>query len=297
MAWTLETTKRRLRTEGLPLALIAAGALAQAVTHGCASSGREGPAGSAPYWGAHINTRMVRRFLGLSVLASDLVWIDLLYKCDVDRTGDFSPFYKAMRSIKELDPQNYLAFWFGGLYLSVIKDDIQGASQLFKGAVEGLEGDPWVDSSLRGSIYFAYAYHLLYEERDTAAAARYMSLAADSAPPEHHLSREMAKKLSTERGRMEVSFRVLNDFHRRAKGEEEKRRVEEKMARLLREKELLDLNEGFDDYVVRAKAGGMARDKVFRLYLRSINHRGVDLFGARLKLDDAGRVTSEGGGP
>lgn len=285
--------KRRLLTEGLPLALMAAAVWGQSAARSHIASAVPMPPG-ATYWGQHINTKMVRRFLGLSVVAADLVWIDLLYKSDIDRSGDFSPFYKAMESIQALDPDNYLALWFGGLYLSVIKDDIKGASRLFQQAVQGLESDPWVDAQLRGSIFFAYGYHLLYEEHDTAGAARYITLASHSeaATP---LSKEMAKTLSTERGRMEIGFRVLNDFHRRAKTPEEKARIEGKMTRLLHHKELLDLNDGFDDYVIRTKAGGLPRPKVFRLYLRSINHRGVDLFGARLKLDDGGRIVSEEG--
>ena len=253
----------------------------------------EHPAAIERYWGEYINTRMARRFLGLSVSIANLIWIDLLYKSDQRHDSGYSPLYKAAKAILELDPKNYMSVWFSGLYLSVIKDDIPGASRIFREAVTALERDTWVTPNLRGSIYFAYGYHLMYEEHDMAQAAKYIILSSEQ-PGATHLSKSMAETLSTERGQIEVGFRVLNEFYRRVKTDEERKRIEAKMTALLVKKELMELNEQFDSFRMQKATLGMPRTKAYQLFLRAINHRGRDSVGHKLIIGEHGRIQQEG---
>jgi hypothetical protein len=266
-------------------------ACAQHFAHNCAYRERPEQA-RLRYWGELTNTKMLRRFLGLRVIAADLLWIDLLYKSDLRHEGDFSPFYTTMRNIHRLDHQNYMAMWFGGLYLSVIKDDIKGASLLFRDAVVSLEQNPWVHAHLRGALYFAYGYHLLFEEQDFDAAAKYIALSAEN-PRASYLSKKMSESMSTERGIIEIGFKVLNDFYRRAKNDEERKTVEAKMKRLFLRKELLDLNQQYQQYLQRTDARLIPKQRAFALFLRSINHKGYDSSGRKLVLSATSRIVAE----
>ncbi len=256
--------------------------------------GGNGVGGSDRYWGEYINTSMARRFLGLRVSIANLIWVDLLYKSDIRHDSDFSTFYRAARAILELDPKNYMSVWFSALYLSVIKDDISGASRIFRDAVDALEKDVWVNTHLKGSIYFAYGYHLLYEEHNLPLASKYIRLSAEQ-PSASLLSKRMAETLSTERGQIEVGFRVLNEFYRRVKSDLERKRIEGKMTDLLLKKELLELNEQFDSFRAQRATRGIPRPRAYQLFLRSINHGGRDSIGRKLVLGEHGGIQPEGG--
>ena len=252
---------------------------------------------SESYWGAQVNPGFVKRFLGLRTVVSDLLWIDILYKSDIKREEfHFTDFYKASQAMMALDPHNIIAAWFCALYLSVIKDDIHGATVLFEQAIQNIEAEPhidqWVDQQALGALYYSYGYHLLYEENDPARAGLFLKKAAQS-PKAPELVRALAKDLATERGQIEVGFRILNSYHRRARSPAEKQKIEVKMTALLVRRENLELNEKFSAFKMREGLEGLARGRAFQFFLRSMNHRGRDLLGRILVLDQTGRIVSK----
>ncbi|MBI2607181.1 MAG: hypothetical protein HYW49_13985, partial [Deltaproteobacteria bacterium] len=86
-----------------------------------------------------LDPRIIRRFLGVRILAADLVWIDTLIKSDIEREKkDFTTMYQAARVMTALDPDNYFAYYVLGLYLSVIKDDIKGATAFLRDGAQSL---------------------------------------------------------------------------------------------------------------------------------------------------------------
>ncbi len=72
--------------------------------------------------------------LGQERLLSSLLWIDTLIDADNEhyRGQDFGSWmYLRFKSIADLDPYFYENYLYGGLYLSVIKDDILGAKDIY----------------------------------------------------------------------------------------------------------------------------------------------------------------------
>lgn len=85
------------------------------------------------------STNFLRLFaLGQERLISSLLWIDTLIDADSEhyKGKDFGSWmYLRFRSISELDPYFYQNYAFGGLYLSIIKDDDFGAKDIYDRAL------------------------------------------------------------------------------------------------------------------------------------------------------------------
>jgi hypothetical protein len=253
---------------------------------------------SVEYLANKLNPKVIKRILGVRLLAADLVWIDMLIKSDIKREGSFSPMYKASKVCFELDSDNFFAYYALGLYLSVIKDDIKGASDILQ------EGARLVSERLdkrdiflskqfyfyAWNIYFAYAYHLMFEEQEFNEAAFWMQklLSFKDGIPEHVIN--LAKRMQTEKGRLEVGLRVLNDVYRRAQTEKQKELVKNKMLEMTAEMEKLELQEKFEEYLRLTKASEFNRKKAFILFLKHINHSGKDLLGRKFYLNDLNKV-------
>ena len=246
--------------------------------------------GKPQYWGANLNSQFVKKFLGMRIVVSDLVWFDIMIKSDLEKErSGFSSLYTAIKTMLDLDPANFYGAWYGALYLSVIKDDIKGASKLFEEAVVALEQTPSVDPKVRGSIYFAYGYHLIFEENDIAKAAKYIKQSAEVAgAPE--FAKHLSESLSTEKGRVTIGFNILNQSYRRARSAQERSIVEEKMTRLLVKKDLIELQEQFDRFRERTGSHEVPIRRLFQVFLRSIHHSGKDPLGRRFEVDEKGSV-------
>ena len=99
----------------------------------------------------------------------------------------------------------------------------------------------------------------------------------------------------TEKGRLEVAERVLNDSYRRATRPEEKSRIEAKMLEVSVRHELYDLNERFQVFlVVDDKAGASFSEE--RGSSRFSGDRsattGRDMMGRPLTVNNLGRIVS-----
>lgn len=110
--------------------------------------------------------------------------------------------YQTLDMVTTLDGRFRMAYSAGGMALSVIISDIQGASLLFDKAVQNFPED-WI-------ILYKAAYHALYEEKDAAKAARLMQAAAEHGAPDWVYV--LAGRLYTEAGRRELAVRVLEQM-------------------------------------------------------------------------------------
>lgn len=248
----------------------------------------------APYVGVSINPKVVRRFLGLHVLAADLVWIDTMIKADITHEEQpYTSIYRAFKTITELDPDNMVAYYVGGLYLSVIKDDIKGASALLYDGVRRLAEHPedrlaWANV---WRIYFMLGFNLMYEEHNFVEGAKWMRKAGefDSAP---EAVRSFSERVQTERGVLEVGGRILAEALRNEAKAEVQEKIRRKMVLLAVRSELLDLNEKFDGYLMSMEAHMLSKKRAFSNFLKFISHSGKDLRGHALQLDNSGKIIS-----
>jgi len=99
--------------------------------------------------------------LGQKRLLSSLLWTRTLLESDLDHyaSRDLNSWlFLRFKTIVNLDPNFYEAYLYGGQYLSIIKDDIEGASVLYQEGLKKYPDDYWLN-------YHA-GYHFLYEMKD-----------------------------------------------------------------------------------------------------------------------------------
>lgn len=99
--------------------------------------------------------------LGNKRLISSALWVATILESDIShykKRDDSSWMYLRFITISKLDPKFYYNYYFGGLYLSVVKDDIVGASNFYN---KGLEIYPNDLPLLKNA-----AFHFYFEAKD-----------------------------------------------------------------------------------------------------------------------------------
>lgn len=100
--------------------------------------------------------------LGQKRLMSSLLWVSTIIESDVDKypSRDLNSWmFLRFKTIAELEPKFYQTYAFGGPYLSIIKDDLTGASYIYD---KGLEIFP--ESK---HLLFNAGFHYEYEIKDS----------------------------------------------------------------------------------------------------------------------------------
>lgn len=99
--------------------------------------------------------------IGLKRLISSTLWTSTILESDVEhyKKKDLNSWmFLRFNLISELEPQFYENYSFGGPYLSIIKDDIEGASIIYK---KGLKQYPNDYSLLKDA-----SFHFYFEAKD-----------------------------------------------------------------------------------------------------------------------------------
>ncbi len=120
----------------------------------------------------NLNNLMILRFnLGFKRLGSSILWISTILESDVDhyKSRDLNSWmFLRFNSISELEPKFYENYAFGGPYLSIIKDDIPGASILYKKGLVLFPNDYNLLKNAGFHFYFEAAdykeAHLIYKK-------------------------------------------------------------------------------------------------------------------------------------
>lgn len=245
----------------------------------------------AEFMGISIDPRIVRRLLGVRLVFADLIWIDTLIKSDtLHEQEPFSRVYRAFHTVVILDPDNLLVYYIAGSYLSIVKDDIKGASAILR---EGVQYMDTHSNSWSGAwrIPFTLGYNLIFEERDIDEGSKWIQRAAQF-PNAPQMVLTLAKHVATEAGRLEIGSRVLNEMYRSATRIEDKKRIEAKMMDFSERQELYELNEKFQTFIISTKSNAFSKKKQFQFFMRSLGHSGKDMLGRKLGINDGGKVVA-----
>lgn len=95
--------------------------------------------------------------LGNRRLISDVIWIQTLLEADMERyTGqDLGNWlYLRFLTISELDPKFYENYQYGGIFLSIIKDDLEGAADLYERGLKIFPSDYKLNYQAGFNYYF-----------------------------------------------------------------------------------------------------------------------------------------------
>lgn len=90
-------------------------------------------------------------------LISDVLWIQTLLESDLEhyRKKDLNSWmYLRFRTIAELEPQFYENYLYGGMFLSIIKDDLEGAADIYERGIKMYPNDYRLHYNAGFNYYF-----------------------------------------------------------------------------------------------------------------------------------------------
>ncbi|MCY4643663.1 MAG: hypothetical protein OXB88_03505 [Bacteriovoracales bacterium] len=147
---------------------------------------------------------------GIKRIYSDIIWIQTLLQSDLEhykeKNGNSWMFYR-FYTISNLDPLFIENYWYGGQYLSVIKDDKIGAKILFE---KGLETYP---NDYR--LLYYMGTHYLIELNDKKNAIKYYEKIFDYPSTPNHI-KSLLTKLKEEEGHLMESYQLMLQLYREA---------------------------------------------------------------------------------
>ena len=154
------------------------------------------------------NNILVLFSAGQKRLITDLFWITTLLESDESHYGSNdlnSWMYLRFKSIITLDPLFLNAYRFGGKYLSIIKDDLMGAQEVFE---QGLKYYP-NDYNLIYDASFLYGFEIKDYNK---AIPLYEKLSTYQQSPEFipSLIAKMRLNISND---LELTYKVVEDLY------------------------------------------------------------------------------------
>jgi len=188
----------------------------------------------------NVNEKIISVFnLGFSSAIASLLWVHTLLESDEEiyKKRDLGSWmFIRFNTIAALDKRFYDNYLFGGKYLSIIKDDIIGAEELFHKGLKEYPQDFWL------SINTAHNY--LFEMGNTAKALKhYSNVKFDPLAKKYFpLLPSLVAKLERERGSPETAFELLKVAHEKASTPRFKTYYAEKLYALKAEMDLKCLN-------------------------------------------------------
>ncbi len=163
---------------------------------------------------------------GYNEIMADSLWIRLLQDLDYceqtiaeNTCKNDSWLYQMVDTVTNLSPKFRVAYAAGGLALTVLITDIDGATKIFDKSVKAFPKD-W-------PILYRAAYHYLYEVKDNKRAAELLIQAAENgAPP---WTRTLAGRLYSDSGNIDLAERLLQDMKDSGQDEYLIKRLEQKI--------------------------------------------------------------------
>lgn len=153
----------------------------------------------------NLNDQMLLNFnMGFKRFASSLLWVSTILESDIEHytKKDLNSWmFLRFKTISKIDPNFYENYAFAGPYLSIIKDDILGASTMYK---LGLAIFPDDFVLLRDA-----AYHFHFEVNDYEMSYKiHRKLIAHRKIPASILS--SLARIEQERGNSDAAFSLLS---------------------------------------------------------------------------------------
>lgn len=147
--------------------------------------------------------------LGFASQMADLLWIRAIQDFDYceqeiakHKCRGNSWLYQMLDTITRLDPPFRMPYALGPLALSVVINDMEGASALFDKAVQQFPND--------GKILYRAGYHALLEEKNELKAAERFDQAASNGAP--LWLKGLAGRLYNKSGRPEDVQRLIDEM-------------------------------------------------------------------------------------
>lgn len=145
--------------------------------------------------------------LGQKRFISSLYWISTIIESDHDhyKGKDLNSWmFLRFRTISILEPKFYETYNFGGLYLSIIKDDLEGASYLYN---KGIEIYPSDINLLKNA-----SFHFYFEVQDYKSSY-FVLKKLQAIPNVNPMLLSSLARIESQNGNLEDAFAILNESY------------------------------------------------------------------------------------
>ncbi len=175
-------------------------------------------------------------------LISDSLWIQTLMESDLEHYGKTdlkSWMYLRFKSIAKLDPYFYQNYSWGGQYLSIIKDDLQGAIDLME---EGIKIYP---DDYRLNYLLGFTYYHEFGNYDKGIHYFEKIMNNEQAP---HFLKTLVNKMKIEKGyNIDVTLNLIKNQLQLTNDKHLKEKLNKDFYALKAERDLKCLNAGKND--------------------------------------------------
>ncbi len=158
----------------------------------------------------NFNEKLILRFnLGLKRFLSSTLWISTILESDIDHysSKDLNSWmFLRFNAIGTIDPLFYENYAFGGPYLSIVKDDLPGASYIFR---KGLGFFPEDFNLLKSA-----GFHFYFEVGDPKTAYPLYKKLVKLAPFDPLISGVIAR-MEAAKGNLLDAFNMLNEMQKK----------------------------------------------------------------------------------
>ncbi|MBE8221942.1 MAG: hypothetical protein HAW60_04345 [Bdellovibrionales bacterium] len=160
---------------------------------------------------------------------ADILWLRLIQDIDFCEKGKNKCSqgwaYKMLDTITELSPKFRSAHSSGALTLSVLVNDIAGATKIFHKAIKQFPDD-W-------EVLYRAAYHFLLEEKDNVIAAKLLQRSAKNGGPNWLYS--LASRLHKKEGSLLLGIISLESYLKSLKKQKNIKKVKKRLFLLKKE--------------------------------------------------------------
>lgn len=159
----------------------------------------------------HFNETLVKALmLGQYRLSSSILWSETLLRSDIKHynKGDLNNWmFHRLNLITTLDPYFYISYLYGAVYLSIIKDDLQGASTIYEKGLSIFPND--------FDLNYNAAFHYYFEVNDHSKAIEKLEKIIDH-PRASSLLKRIYSRLKAEKGNLQDAFVIISGLYKKA---------------------------------------------------------------------------------
>lgn len=144
--------------------------------------------------------------LGLKRFISSTLWTSTILESDIEhyKKKDLNSWmFLRFNLISELEPKFYENYAFGGPYLSIVKDDIEGASIIYK---KGLKQYPDDYSLIKDA-----SFHFYFEAKDVASSQELFKKLKTFPKVPFYLQTSLTR-LEAAQGNLDAALTMLNEM-------------------------------------------------------------------------------------
>lgn len=180
--------------------------------------------------------------LGFHAVLADILWArTIVYFGEHSRTDkDYKWLYHLLDVVTTLDPENIMAYKFGGNILALEKNDIESSIAILKKGIRDNPGEDWM-------LYFLLGFNYFFFLNDYASAAEYLEIAVKTPGHPAYLPKLVAR-MYAKAEKIDTAIQFLDSMYQQYDDPDIKSSIAERLKILVAKKEAYSLEPFIQKY-------------------------------------------------